>query len=264
VQIPLRAIDGERRRHQPARAEIHRRAAAGVARTIDEDQRVAANPIRVFTHRRGEIRRSGFLFAFEDDADVRGDRGRPLRIERIDRREQRDDRRLVVRGGASVDAPLGIDGALPRLERDRPAGRRVRHHNHRRERRLVRPLGRHDRLAVVMKIERERARRRRCAALHQHERRAGGRHHATSEVTMLEHRHQRVGVAADIGGVGGDVRDREQVEELVKNLRLVLRAPGVHARERIVCGGGEEHQRDGRRQRSTDRTAPDIVFAHGH
>jgi hypothetical protein len=52
-----------------------------------------------------EVRRSRLLLAFEEDLEVRGQRN--LRgVERVDRREQRDDRSLVVAGRARVDARL--------------------------------------------------------------------------------------------------------------------------------------------------------------
>src|SRR4029077_17551879 len=56
---------------------------------------------------------------------------------------------------------------------------------------------------------------------------------------LLEHPRQRLRVPLDVGLVRGDVREREEIEQLAQDLRLVLRAPGADAGDRIVRGGAE-------------------------
>ena len=123
VEIACGAVHRDRRRHETARAEIHRGTPAGVARTVDEEQRVGFDLIAVLAQSRLEIWRASLLLAFENDADVRGQR-QLRRIEGVNGAQQSDDGRLVIRRRARVHAPVGIDGPVKRLERNlygRPA-----------------------------------------------------------------------------------------------------------------------------------------------
>ncbi len=134
-----------------------------------------------------------------------------------------------------VHAPVGIDRALKGFERNGAPGGCVRNDDDRRERRVVDPLARDDRLPVVVKIERRGSPRIGDLPLGEHQRGAGGRDDLRCEMTLREHRDERFGIALNVRFFGRDVRHREEVEQLAENLPFMLRAPGAHAR-RIVDG----------------------------
>ena len=112
---------------------------------------------------------------------------------------------------------------------------------------------RHDRLAVVVEIERERPRGARHTALHQHQRRACGRQDAAGEAAPLEHRHQRVGVASDVGSDwwrrSGWRADRTAHGGSAPRVACATRAR--------VLSNRRAPRRDRRRRRTPRVTAPD-------
>ena len=115
-----------------------------------------------------------------------------------------------------------------------PAGRRQIGHDDRRKRRCMGPFARIDRLAVVVKVEGDGPLCVWNAAIRNHQRRAAGRHRFRQEAPLLEHPCQSFGIAGNVGGIRGDVGNRHQVEQLAKNLRLVLDAPGANPRHRVI------------------------------
>jgi len=53
------------------------------------------------------------------------------------------------------------------------------------------------------------------------------------------------GIALDVGFVRRDVGNRQQVEQLAENHRLVRRAPCAHASDHGIGTGGSEEQERG-------------------
>ncbi len=95
VQRELRTEGRELKHEVATRAEGQRRLAARVQRAVENQHQVGPVLLAVAAHRGRQARRSGFLFAVEDDLHVRRDRLRG-RFHGVHGGQQRDDRRLVV------------------------------------------------------------------------------------------------------------------------------------------------------------------------
>ena len=151
------------------------------------------------------------------------------RGERVERRADRDDRRLVVGGRARVEPPLGLEPlhvrAIGGISVPPRSTRAVRSTG-------VNGIGllprlRIDRLTVVVAVEQQRSRRPRHGELAVDERVAARLEQLRLEAARGEHAAEVLGVAPDVGTIRGDVGYRQQVDELLDDLRLVRRHPGA-------------------------------------
>ena len=222
-----------------------------------EQQRVAANPVRLGADSRFEIRGSRFLLTFHNHAHIRRQPD-ASGVERFNRGKERHDRRLVIGGRPSVHAPFRIDRVLPGVERDGASLWFVLSDDDRGKRRFVDPLGRVHWLAVVMEVKRDRPARIRQSPFREHERRPLGGDDFGREAAPLEHARQRVGVPLDVHRVGRDIRQREEVKQLAQKRLLVLNTPGPYGSNDISgrsCRDGrrDRRQRDGGEQRARHR-----------
>ena len=252
MQAGRRPVHGQAETHHAAHAERHARQAPRVDRAVAEDPEVRAEQAAVRRERARKVRRARLLLALEEELEVRGERDL-RRIERVEGREHGDDRALVVARRARIDARLVGQREL-----------RLGPGNHRRAvlgaaraqhglegRRLPRAF-RGDRLAVEMRIEKERALRARHAplAVDGHGR-AGRLEDARGNAAFFQHAHQQVRVRADVGRARRDVRQRDQLAQLADDCFLVGGdVPfGRRHRLRLVRGGaagndGENQQRE--------------------
>ena len=167
-----------------------------------------------------EVRRARLFLALEEELEVRGQRD--LRgIERVEGREHRDDRALVVARRARINARLAGERKF-----------RLRPGNHRRavlyasraqgwlERRRFPRVFRPDRLAVEMRIEKERALRALHAAFAVDGNRCvRGFQDRRGNAALFQHAHQQVCVRADVGGIRRDVRQRQQLAQFRRRWR---------------------------------------------
>ncbi len=157
VQRRRGAIHGEAEPGHAARAEREPRQAARVDRAVAEDPEVGGETLAMRRERACEVRRARLFLALEEELEVRGQRD--LRgIERVEGREHRDDRALVVARRARIDACFAGERKLRlRPGNHRRAVLRAARAQHGLEGRRLPCAFRADRLAVEMRIEKERA-----------------------------------------------------------------------------------------------------------
>ncbi|MGE0596796.1 MAG: hypothetical protein AB7P07_10530 [Hyphomonadaceae bacterium] len=99
-----------------------------------------------------------------------------------------------------------------------------------------------DRLAVEVRVKKQRPRRAWRAEFAVHiDRRAWGFDHARTYATPLQHRDEHISVAANIVGVSGDVRERQQLTQLADDGFLVC--GDMLARGRHRAGHRERRRR---------------------
>jgi hypothetical protein len=108
--------------------------------------------------------------------------------------------------------------------------------DHRRERRLIGPLGRIDGLPVVVEVKGDRPPQIRRAPLGEDDGRSRGRDALGQKAAVLEHPRQGLRVALDVALVRRHVRNRQEVEQLEQDLFLVIEPPRANARRGVVGG----------------------------
>ncbi len=189
------------------------------------------------------MRRARLLLALEEQLHVHG-RSAPARAERVETREDRDDRALVVARAARVEArlrgerllPVEGEGAAPLLL-ERAVAQRGGEGR-------ARPLLRVDGLPVVVRVDGDGPLRARRREPREDGRRPAGlrRQQARGEAAPLEHRDERVRVLPDVRRVCRDVRDREEGRELRHDIALVRGRPRARRPRRLLRArrGGEE------------------------
>ncbi len=102
------------------------------------------------------------------------------------------------------------------------------------------PIGRHNRLTVVVGIKDDSAiRAGRCARTENDWRGAGGLQQLRTNISFFQRGDEKRRVPANIFVVGRDVRDGEQVVEFSENLRLVGRVPATDGVEGTLRGQAE-------------------------
>jgi hypothetical protein len=115
----------------------------------------------------------------------------------------------------------------------------------RRERRRLLPLRRIDRLPVVVAVEQHRPGGARHAQLAVDERVARRLQQLGLEAAAGQQTLEVLGVTADVRAIRGDVRNRERLDELTHDGRLVRLDPPRHRRPEIRLGRDERQQQNG-------------------
>ena len=136
VERARRTVDGHLDVGDAARAEVELHVAALVHRAVAQQPAVGVELTIVIFDIALEVRRARFLFALEHEPQIDG-RLRLDRVQRVERGEHGDDRRLVVARRAPVQPRLRPAAAQHRFPRRR------------------RPLRGIDWLAVVVRVKRE-------------------------------------------------------------------------------------------------------------
>jgi hypothetical protein len=213
VQPAERTVSGDLDVDDPPRPEEHRLPPALVDRAVAEEPEVRGESVPVAPQDVRQMRRTRFLLPFEEELHVDG-RRTARGSETVERRRQAHDRRLVIRRRPCVEEVFPIDGRSERRPRDvfsAAPGRRVANDG---LPRFSGPTRGIDRLTVVVREKDDRPLRPGRRKLPVHCWRAAlpveqGRAHAA----FLEQRDDRRGIPADVGVVGSEVRNREQVGE---------------------------------------------------
>ena len=183
---------------------------------------------------RRKVRRADFLLALEEEAQV--DAGLPSRCPKcVQRGENGDDRRLVVAGRAGEQARFRIEPLRQRAQID---GRSVRA-SQGGLKWLDRPAALTGRLTVVVRVESDRPRRTRNVEFAEHDGRGAVQlQQPCFDLAVTQRLGNDLRVLADAGGIGGVIRDRQQLGELADDGRLVLLAVRTHAVADLGGGGG--------------------------
>jgi hypothetical protein len=189
-------------------------------RPIQRDRHIALERLAARCGKAAEVGRPRFFLAVEHDTQAPRRPG-SSRAQRVHCVEQRDDRALVVGCGSAVNAPLRIERRRPRIETDGAA----RSMDAWRKGSAPGPLRGVDRLSVVMDVKGDDATRRRRVEAGEHHRRARSLRLFDAKPSPCEQRFEQVGVAPHVGVVAGHVGNRHQLQELLNDLSLVLRAP---------------------------------------
>ncbi len=196
VEFPVGAIDGEIETCDAADAEVQLLLAGGVYRAVADEPYVGPEEFFVRCDDLLQSGRTCLLLAFEEEFEIDV---RRRSFEPIERGEHGDDGTFVVGGSAGVET-IALQ-----------CGREWR--------RL--PLARIDRLAVVMRVEHDRAAGIRRGKFGED----GGRRsrlfeQSGSKAATLEGPGEPVGIPADVRGIGGDIRDRQKLLKLAQDLLL--------------------------------------------
>ena len=150
----------------------------------------------------------------------------PVVFHRVERRAERDDRRLVVRRGPRVEAPFAAElGDAFRVCDLLAAAIDTSCAKNRCERIGLSPGLRVYRLTVVVAVEEQGRRRARHTKIAVDQRVARRLEDLGRETARREHAAEVFGIATDVGAIGGDVRDREQIDQLADDRLLMTVNP---------------------------------------
>lgn len=230
----MRAVKGDGEVGVAAGAEDDGLQAALVDGAIADEEDVSVDEAGIGGEDLLEVGRAGFFFTFPDEADVGVERD-VGGTEGVEGGELGEDGGLVITGGAGVDALLAVD-----LAQGWGEGRGDV------------PLGGGDGLAVVMGVEDDGVLGAGSVDLAEDDgRRAGEGEQARVDVALGELREEEVGVAAETGGIGGDVGDGEEAAELVDEVGAMgsgvslgglggCLAEGLSEAEQGRCGYGRD------------------------
>src|SRR5262249_19180627 len=100
-------VDGEFKISDAASAKEDLHAPSLVDGAIAQEPEVAFEHAGIFAKNFFQVGRAGFFFALKEDLEVDA-QGNVGGFQRVNGGEQSLDRRLVVAGGAGVDAPLRV------------------------------------------------------------------------------------------------------------------------------------------------------------
>ena len=164
VQRTRRAVRRDHDIRHAAHAEHHLLAPALVHRSVGEHPAIAREQCGVPFEQGASMPIARFLFAVEVELEVHA-RLAPRCTQRIERREHGDDRRLVVAGRARVQAPFGSGGVVRRREWNDRSATVERSVAQCRLPRRRGPARRLYRLAIVVRVQDDRARCARRAEL---------------------------------------------------------------------------------------------------
>ena len=225
-------------------------------RPVADQPDVGPEQFLIALKQRSEVAGPGLFLALEEELQIRA-RREPGSAQCVERGDHRHDRALVVAGAPREEPRFGVE-LSPLGDVHHGADRAVRRRAgpEGREPGRGHPLARVDRLAVVMGVEHHRPS---CPRHHQlavDRRRVGPiLEDPSGDAALLEHGLDQVGVAANVGPVGGDVGDGEECREFADNLRFVLNPPGADRRyDRLGRhgpreGGGAQDAGDRRGER---------------
>ncbi len=151
---------------------------------------------------------------------------RPAARIAVERGHQRHDVGLVVAGRARVDAGFRIELRSGQRNHAPVFFKRLVAQDWRKRRRG--PFFGIERLAVVVGVENQRTGSAGSADLAEDYRvRAEDRYKLGGDSALFEHLRDEVGVALNVGAIGGDVGDREEGDELVDDGSFMLLPPFV-------------------------------------
>src|SRR5579864_299924 len=199
-----------------ARAEYYSLRAALVDWTIADQPHIAGDQVAIGIENLFQMRRAGFFLAFPHKANVRCKRNMRS-VKRIQGGELREDCCLVVGTRPRIDTLLAIYIREARLKWA-----------------AADPVGRRDRLTVVVRIEDDGMLGIRRANLAVDDRRSiWNRQQSRIDAALLEHRRQCVGIAANVFRIAGNIRNSKQSRELIENLLPMSSRPIVRC---LWCG----------------------------
>ncbi len=193
----------------------------------------SSSVILVQLQRSLQICRPSFFLAFEDHFQIHTERNL-LRPKRIDRRKQRDNRRLVIRRRTRVNPPIVVIDrpmlrAVFRKRNPLSAGFDGRIAEHRFKRFSIRPCCRIGRLPVIVRVKNHRALRFRRNQLAENHRPApGDRQQMRFDPPRLQHLDQVCRVLLYVLRVARDVRDGKEFAQLAHDAVLVVHPVVTH------------------------------------
>ena len=226
VQRTRGAEEGHLEVGDAARAEVDLHAPGLVHRAVAQEPGVPGDLVAIVPQEALEVRRARLLLAFQEERDVHR-RGAPEGAQRVERGEQAHDGSLVVRGGPAEEARFRRIGRARERYLATAVGQRPVAQD--RRPRIARPLRGIDGLAVVVRVEHDRAPRSRDFQLAVHGgRRALDLEQPRGETAASQHPDEVIGVGADGRGVAREVREGHEVGQLAHDLRLVRLPPRAH------------------------------------
>ncbi len=224
MQRPHRPVHRNAQADVAAITKKHQRPPRLVHRSIRGNEQISAQQILVQLQRALQIRGAGLFLALENHFQVhaQGDSGS---TQRVDRRKECHNRRLVVRRRTRVDAPIVVVRARMFVRKRNPLAARLDRvaAQHRLERLAIGPRRGINRLPIVVRIKNHRALRiRRVQFPKNHRPAPGNRQRMRLDSPRLQHFHQVRGILLNIFRIARQVRYRQKFRQLSNDAVFIV------------------------------------------